>query len=50
VSHPAKAETDAAYPLHIHAVATCATDLEIIHHRALAIIGGGEPFNKMFTQ
>jgi len=81
VSHPAKAKTDAAYPLpehmrawvlgdpgqvslvdkpipmprraevlvHIDAVAICATDLEIIHHGAPAMIGGGEPFNKMFT-
>jgi 2-desacetyl-2-hydroxyethyl bacteriochlorophyllide A dehydrogenase len=33
----------------IAAVAICATDLEIIHHGAPAMIGGGEPFNKMFT-
>jgi len=33
----------------IDAVAICATDLEIIHHGAPAMIGGGEPFNKMFT-
>ena len=35
--------------VHIDAVAICATDLEIIHHGAPAMIGGGEPFNKMFT-
>jgi Alcohol dehydrogenase GroES-like domain len=35
--------------VHIHAVAICATDLEIIHHGAPAMIGGGEPLNKMFT-
>ena len=71
MSHPAKVETDAAYPLpghmrawvlgdpgqlslvdkpipmpgraevlvHIDAVAICATDLEIIHHGAPALIG-----------
>jgi L-iditol 2-dehydrogenase len=33
----------------IDAVAICATDLEIIHHGAPAMIGGGDPFNKMFT-
>ena len=33
----------------IDAAAICATDLEIIHHGAPAMIGGGEPFNKMFT-
>jgi 2-desacetyl-2-hydroxyethyl bacteriochlorophyllide A dehydrogenase len=33
----------------IGAVAICATDLEIIRHGAPAMIGGGEPFNKMFT-
>ncbi|MDT5152435.1 MAG: L-iditol 2-dehydrogenase [Mycobacterium sp.] len=33
----------------IDAVAICATDVEIIHHGAPAMIGGGEPFNKMFT-
>jgi L-iditol 2-dehydrogenase len=33
----------------IAAVAICATDLEIIRHGAPAMIGGGEPFNKMFT-
>ncbi len=81
MSHPAKVETDAAYPLpghmrawvlgdpgqlslvdkpipmpgraevlvRIDAVGICATDLEIIHHGAPAMIGGGEPFNKMFT-
>jgi L-iditol 2-dehydrogenase len=35
--------------VHIDAVAICATDLEIIHHGTPAMIGGGEPFNKMFT-
>jgi L-iditol 2-dehydrogenase len=35
--------------VHIDAVAICATDLEVIHHGAPAMIGGGEPFNKMFT-
>jgi 2-desacetyl-2-hydroxyethyl bacteriochlorophyllide A dehydrogenase len=35
--------------VHIDAVAICATDLEIIHHGAPAMIGGGQPFNKMFT-
>jgi 2-desacetyl-2-hydroxyethyl bacteriochlorophyllide A dehydrogenase len=33
----------------IDAVGICATDLEIIHHGAPAMIHGGEPFNKMFT-
>jgi L-iditol 2-dehydrogenase len=33
----------------IDAVAICATDLEIIHHGAPAMIGGGAPFNKLFT-
>jgi L-iditol 2-dehydrogenase len=33
----------------IGAVGICATDLEIIHHGSPAMIGGGEPFNKMFT-
>jgi L-iditol 2-dehydrogenase len=33
----------------IDAVGICATDLEIIDHGAPAMIGGGEPFNKMFT-
>jgi L-iditol 2-dehydrogenase len=32
----------------IDAAAICATDVEIIHHGAPAMIGGGEPFNKMF--
>jgi L-iditol 2-dehydrogenase len=35
--------------VHIDAVAICATDLEVIHHGAPAMIGGGEPFNKKFT-
>jgi 2-desacetyl-2-hydroxyethyl bacteriochlorophyllide A dehydrogenase len=35
--------------VHIDAVAICATDLEVIHHGAPALIGGGEPFNKVFT-
>jgi 2-desacetyl-2-hydroxyethyl bacteriochlorophyllide A dehydrogenase len=35
--------------VHIDAVPICATDLEIILNRAPALIGGGEPFNKMFT-
>jgi L-iditol 2-dehydrogenase len=35
--------------VHIDAVAICATDLEIIRHGAPAMIGAGEPFNKMFT-
>jgi L-iditol 2-dehydrogenase len=33
----------------IDAVGICATDLEIIDHGAPAMVGGGEPFNKMFT-
>jgi L-iditol 2-dehydrogenase len=33
----------------IAAVAICATDLEVIGHGAPAVIGGGAPFNKMFT-
>jgi L-iditol 2-dehydrogenase len=33
----------------IGAVGICATDLEIIRHGAPAMIGGGDPFNKMFT-
>jgi L-iditol 2-dehydrogenase len=35
--------------VHIDAVAICATDLEVISHGAPAMIGGGDPFNKMFT-
>jgi L-iditol 2-dehydrogenase len=33
----------------IDAVGICATDLEIIDHGGPAMIGGGAPFNKMFT-
>src|SRR5271156_5018299 len=33
----------------IDAVAICATDLEIIHHRPPAMIQGGLPYNKNFT-
>ena len=33
----------------IDAVGICATDLEIMRHGAPAMIGGGGPFNKMFT-
>jgi L-iditol 2-dehydrogenase len=33
----------------IDAVSICATDLEIIQHGTPATIGGGDPFNKMFT-
>jgi 2-desacetyl-2-hydroxyethyl bacteriochlorophyllide A dehydrogenase len=33
----------------IDVAAICATDVEIIHQGAPAMIGGGEPFNKTFT-
>jgi L-iditol 2-dehydrogenase len=56
VNHPTKVETLAAYLLPEHMRAwvlgdpgQLATDLEIIRHGAPALIGGGEPFNKMFT-
>src|SRR6202171_5548752 len=34
----------------IDAVGSCAADLEIMRHGAPAMIGGGGPFNKMFTR
>jgi L-iditol 2-dehydrogenase len=49
VDKPIRMPGRAEVLVHIDAAAICATDLEIIQHGAPAMIGGGEPFNKMFT-
>src|SRR4029078_7295520 len=48
-SKPVPVPKKAQVLVRIHAVAICATDLEIIYHGPPASIQGGLPFNKNFT-